>query len=109
MGGARGTTGLLRKLRAADPHCKRSRPMAGAMNVTAAANHEGAKVQSRSATAWRDAPTRRPPTARPRRPSPTYVEVFMLAKRNEGLSTKTVGNLLNFRHGVFGFSIKPTP
>ena len=35
-----------------------------------------------------------------------YVESFMLAKRQEGLSTKTVGNLLNFLHGIFGFSIK---
>jgi integrase len=34
------------------------------------------------------------------------VEAFMTAKRQEGLSAKTVQNLLKFLHGIFVFSIK---
>lgn len=35
-----------------------------------------------------------------------YVESFMLAKKRDGLSTKTIQNLLNFLHGIFAFSVK---
>ena len=34
------------------------------------------------------------------------VETFMLAKLTDGLSPKTVQNLLNFLHGIYAFSIK---
>jgi integrase len=34
------------------------------------------------------------------------IETFMLAKLKDGLSPKTVQNLLNFLHGIYAFSIK---
>ena len=34
------------------------------------------------------------------------VEAYLLAKKHEGLSSKTVGNHLNFLHGLFAFAVK---
>jgi integrase len=35
-----------------------------------------------------------------------YVEQYLLAKKREGLSAKTIQNHLNFLHGIWAFSIK---
>lgn len=36
----------------------------------------------------------------------TYVEAYLLAKKHEGLSSKTVCNHLNFLHGLWSFAVK---
>jgi site-specific recombinase XerD len=37
---------------------------------------------------------------------PAQIERYLHAKRDDGLSAKTVQNHLNFLHGIFGFAIR---